>query len=173
MTFSKCSMKLLLIVLISFFLYGCPYESKVSLSKVTEAKIDEKLIGKWGIENKKEKEKNKGMIIINQFNEHELLFLLTEDGKDKIDSYRGFVTSIGKEKFLNFQEIKASYEKRKWLFVNYTIDNDKFVMIVIEEDIFKKKKFGTSKELYEFVKKNLENKDLYDKVDKIVLKRVE
>jgi hypothetical protein len=41
----------------------------------------------------------------------------------------------------------------------------------VEDDIFKKK-FADSKELYEFLRKNLKNKDMYDGDDIDTLKRV-
>ncbi len=169
MIFSKCNMKLLLIFFIPLFLYGCPYESAIPLSKFTDTKIDKDLIGKWI--PAEEKDKDPGFMLITQFNDHELLFLLTEKGKDEIEAWRGYATIIGKEKFLNLQRIKSPYVKRHWSLVSYTVEKDVYTMKIFEEKIFKNKKFGSSKELYEFVKKNLKNKDLYDD-DKFVLKRV-
>ncbi len=86
--------------------------------------------------------------------------------------YRAFVTAIGKEKFLNIQEIKGTYDKRSWMFINYSAANCVLSYKVVDDELIKKyqKNFSSSKEFYAFIKENLKNKDLYGNGEKTVLK---
>ena len=158
--------KFIFIIIILLFC-GCPYDSSVPLSDAAKATIDKDLIGKWI----KEKKNEKGTLIIDRFNEHELVLLVVEDGRKKNDSMRAFTTVIEGEKFLNVQEIKDDYDKRKWLFVNYTVSGGEMSFKTVEDEIFKNK-VKDSDELFALIKKNLKNKELYDNDDIEILKRV-
>jgi len=162
------------IVSILFLLYGCPYSSDVPLSISTESIIDKELIGKWKIDHMEnfgdEEENDPPTITIIEFNEHELLIWAIESGKNDLEGFRGFTTIVGDERFLNIQKITSSFEKRKWLFLNYNIVDDRFEYKIIGDKIFNEK-IVSSEDLYTFLENNLENKNLYD-TGKQILKRV-
>ena len=92
---------ILFFLLILPFLLGCPYESAVPLSKSSKAEIDQALLGTW----KNTSEEEPFTMIVEQFNEHELLLLGIEDGKIHRDVMRTFITVIKGERFLNVQEV--------------------------------------------------------------------
>ncbi len=151
-----------ILALISLMLLtGCPYESPVPLSKPDRAKIDNELIGKWKMEDKESKES--GILTISRFNDTELLIFVSEEGKET-DAMRAFVTSIGDQKFLNVQEVKGPFKDRKWMFVNYSIEDCKLTYRLVEDSLLKDKAKGgvSQKKLYDFIMKNLANKELFD-----------
>jgi hypothetical protein len=162
------NMGVLLFLLILPLLWGCPYESDVPLSKSSKAEIDQALLGAW----KNTAEGEPFTMIIEQFNEHELLLLGMEDGKIERDVMRAFVTVIEDERFLNVQEIKETYDTRGWYLVHYALAGDTLTMRIVDDKLFTKP-FTSSRELSSFVKKNLRNKDLYGDDTPTVLQRVE
>jgi len=142
------------------------------LSPSSEAKIDKELIGKWKFQC--EKEEQTGIITIYQFNEHEYLILLREEGEEDIDLIRAFGTTIDEHKFLNAQDINsANAKEREWSFVNYSVFNDRLVLKYVEDRIFEHRIINSSQELYQLMKENLNNKDLYDEDDKKIFNRVD
>ena len=161
-----------LVFLVFLCLCGCPYESEFPLSPSSEAKIDKELIGKWKFQC--EKEEQSGTITIYQFNEHEYLILLKEEGEEDIDLMRAFGTTIDDHKFLNTQDINsANAKEREWFFVNYSVFNDRLVLKYVEDRIFENKIINSSQELYQLMKENLSNKELYDENDKKIFNRVD
>ncbi len=152
----------ILISISLLLLTGCPYESSIPLGDPGQAKIDHELIGKWRYEDKESKES--GTVTISQFNERELLIVIYE-GRNEGEALRGFVTFVGDEKILNVQEIRGAYDDRRWMFANYSVKNCTLSYRLVDDSLLKEKaKDGLSqKELNDFVKKNLANKDIYDK----------
>lgn len=150
----------ILISISLLLLTGCPYESAVPLGAIGEARIDNELLGKWRYEDKESGES--GTVTISQFNEKELLILIGEDGKEE-EPLRGFVTLVGNEKFLNVQEIKGAYDDRKWVFANYSIKDCALSYRLVDDSLLKKKVKGglSHKGLYDFIRKNVANKDIY------------
>lgn len=162
------NMGILCFLLILPLLWGCPYESEVPLSKSSKAKIDQALLGDW----KNTDQAEPFTMIIQQFNDHELLIMGAEDGKIDRDVMRAFVTVIKDERFLNGQEIRPPGKKRGWSLVKYTISGDTLTVWIVDDKLFPKP-FTSSRALYSFVKKNLHNKDLYGDDTPMILKRVE
>ena len=143
------------------FLCACPFESEFPLSKCSEAVIDKQLIGQWMLEPKDGEEG--GIITIYRFNDHEYLISAREEDETTAMVMRAFGTNIEGQTFLNVQTINEPGEqKRPWHLVHYSLSENKLVYNVVEDDLFKKKQFTSSKELYTFVKKNLKQKELYD-----------
>jgi len=157
----------LAILFILPLLCGCPYESTVPLSKVSEAKIDPALLGGWRNTDQAEP----FTMIIQQFNEHELLIMGIEDGEVQQEAARAFVTVIKDEQFLNVQELKESYDERYWHLAKYTISGDTLTVWTVDDKLFTKP-LTSSKALYRFVKKNLHDKALYGDGAPMVLQRV-
>jgi hypothetical protein len=167
MTFRRHGIGLLLLVFILPLLGGCPYESKVPLSNSGAAKIDTALLGEW----KNTEEGEPFTMIIQQFNDHELLLLGIEDGKVQREVMRAFVTIVKDEHFLNVQEIKGLLATRGWHLANYAIAG-KTLSIRIVDDKLITKPFISSRALYAFVKKNLRNKELYGDGSTMIFQRV-
>ena len=165
---SRLSLGVLSILFILPLLWGCPYESECPLSKISKAKIDPALLGEW----KNTKEGEQFTMIIQQFNDHELLIMGIEDGEVQREAIRAFVTVIQDEQFLNGQEIRPLGKKRGWLLIKYTISGDTLTAWIVDDKLFTKP-FASSKALYSFVKKNLRDKALYSDDPPMVLKRVE
>ena len=131
------------------------------MSKPGLAKIDNELIGKWRMEDKESKES--GILTISRFNDSELLIVFADD-KNEFGTMRLFVTFVGKEKFLNVQEMQVPYKDRKWMFANYSIKDCTLTYRLVNDSLLKDKAKGglSQKELYAFIKKNAANKDIYD-----------
>jgi hypothetical protein len=161
------NMGILLFLFILPLLWGCPYESDVPLSKSSKAHIDQALLGAW--ENTTEGELF--TIIIQQFNDHELLIMGVEDGEVQQEAMRAFVTVVKDEQFLNLQDIENSYDERVWHLVKYTISGDTLMAWTIDDKLFTKP-CTSSRELYRFVKQNLQNKALYWSDSPMVFQRV-
>jgi hypothetical protein len=159
---------LLLLVFILPLLWGCPYESKVPLCKSTKAEIDQQLLGKW--ENKGQ---DSGTMIIQQFNDHELLILAAETRKGVCDceAMRAFVTVVQGERFLNVQEIKASEAERGWYLVHYAVSGETLTARVVDDKLITTP-VTSSRALYRFIKHNLHDKALYGDDAPLVFQRV-
>jgi hypothetical protein len=154
-------------LLIMPLLWGCPYESEIPLSKSSKAEIDQALLGAW----KNTAEGEQFTMIIEQFNDHELLIMGTEDGEVKPEAMRAFVTVINDERFLNVQEIEKSYDERVWYLAKYTISGDTLTAWTVDDKLFTKP-VTSSRALYRFVKKHLHDKALFGNNPFLVLKRV-
>ena len=157
----------LAILFILPLLCGCPYESSVPLSKVSKATIDPALIGEWKYTEAGES----FTMIIQQFNEHELLIMGIEDGEVQQEAGRAFVTVIKDERFLNVQELEESYDERIWYLAKYTISGDTLTAWTVDDKLFTQP-VTSSRALYRFVKKHLGDKALYGDDPFLVLKRV-
>jgi hypothetical protein len=158
---------ILFFLLILPLLWGCPYESEVPLSKSSKAPIDQALLGAW----KNTAEGEPFTMIVEQFNEHELLIMGTEDGEVKPETMRAFVTVIKDERFLNVQDTDVPPDKRVWYLVKYTISGDTLTAWTVDDKLFTKP-VTSSRALYRFVKKHLHDKTLFGDNPFLVLKRV-
>ena len=162
------NMGILFFLFILPLLWGCPYESDVPLGKSSKAEIDQALLGAW----KNTTEGESFTMIIEQFNEHEFLLLGMKNGTIERDVMRAFVTVIKDERFLNVQEVEGPPDERGWLFVHYALSGDTLTMRIVDDKLFTKP-FTSSRALSSFVKKNLDNKDLYGDATPMILERVE
>jgi hypothetical protein len=171
MFLKNCSLRLTLVIGSLLFLCACPYESEFPLSKCSEAVIDKQLIGQWRLEPKDGEEG--GIITVYRFNQHE--YLISARGEDESTEMvmRAFATNIEGQTFLNVQTInKPGEKKRPWHLVHYTLSENKLVYNLVEDDLFKKKQFTSTEELYTFVKKNLKQKELYDQDSERTLTKI-
>jgi hypothetical protein len=143
-------------------LAGCPYESREPLSAPAGAKIDGKLMGRWKYEDKERKEV--GFLTISRFNDTEVLIVIEDDGKKGPDMMRGFVTDVDGVTFLNLQDMQGAYEDRKWIFVSYTTGDCSLTFRVVNDTLAPSggDRRLTSEQMFELMKKNLGNKNIYD-----------
>jgi hypothetical protein len=137
------------------------------LSKSSAAKIDTALLGEW----KNTEEGEPFTMIIEQFNDHELLLLGVEDGKVQREVMRAFVTIVKDERFLNVQEIKGLPDARGWHLANYVISGETMSIRIVDDKLITKP-FTSSRALYAFVKKNLRNKELFGDGSAMIFQRV-
>jgi len=151
--------KCIFLAVIVLLLYGCPYESEVPLGQSANSNIDTALVGNW--QSKIADQSESGFVSISPFNEKELLIVIWEEGKSRRDLYRAYTSSVGDQKFLNIQEIKAANEKRSWMFAAYSINGEELTIKIVEDKIFKDKNIASSTALNDFIKANLNSKDLY------------
>jgi hypothetical protein len=149
-------------------LHGCPYESERPLGSSAEAKIDEALLGRW--EERKESGELLGTATILPFNDHEMVIVLRESGKEDPELMRAFVTIIDGERFLNVQEVSSKPGKRAWYLANYRVSGDRLEWRIVEETLFTKA-FESSPDLHGFVKENLRNPELYSEDPKQTMSR--
>jgi hypothetical protein len=164
---SRLNLGIFAVLVILPLLWGCPYESKVPLSKASKATIDPALLGDWRNTDQTEP----FTMIIQQFNEHELLIMGAEDGRISRDVMRAFVTVIEDERFLNVQDADVPPDKRVWYLAKYTISGDTLTAWTVDDKLFTKP-VTSSGALYRFVKKHLNDKALFGNDSFLVLKRV-
>ncbi|MBW2184164.1 MAG: hypothetical protein JRF49_09915 [Deltaproteobacteria bacterium] len=150
------------VLLVFLCICGCPFESEFPLSQCSEANIDKGLLGAWRLEPGKGEPA--GTLAIYRFNDHEYVILAKGEDEEDTDVIRAFSTNINGHQFLNIQDINGSRgKKRKWEFINYSASDNKLVLKVVLGDVFKKKRFASSKELFAFIQENIQNEALYGK----------
>jgi hypothetical protein len=148
---------------------GCPYQSDVPLGAPQDARLDGALVGMWHLRGAEED--SNGTASIYPFNEHEMLIVVQEKGKEKIDVIRAFATTIGHEKFLNVRDVTFSSKESKWRFVNYRVVEDTLHIKVVDDKLITRG-FNSSNKLRRFVRKNLDNKELYQDSEGMILQRI-
>jgi hypothetical protein len=144
------------VLIILAVLCGCFYESAVPLAPVKTGLFDEDLLGAW-LQTDPVGTDLPLRITIFQFRGPEYYLEVLSDtatskGLQKVDRYNGYLTMIEKSMFMNVQEMKRG-ARPYWLFRIKKIGNDTLVVAGLLENIAPQ--FESSKELYEFVQKNL------------------
>ena len=152
----------------SILLFGCPYESKFSLSNPSESVIDTTLIGLWenvGASN------NSGIssMEIYSFNNHEYLVATfgRENGGIMMQNFRSFGSTVNHEKILNIQEVGNS---AKFKFYNYFFSNDT-LNVAAASDNFSKEQFSTREELMNYFIKNMDDPKFFEGYTSFVKKK--
>ena len=151
-----------LLAISCFFTYGC-YESEFPLSAASSAIIDTQLVDYW-VSIPKKDDNNKVRLVIFKFNDHEYLINWKEGNNETLIT-RGFITEIDDVKIINVQNIKDIDEKeRTFVFFKYSIADNGILRTQIisgTSDLLKGRKFDSSEEFAGFIKKNINNKDLF------------
>jgi hypothetical protein len=138
---------------------GCPYESRLPLSRSSESKIDSDLLGKWVWHDKDTDEK--GYLWIYKFNNSEYLIEIYDVDEDEYMKFRGFGTIINGHKILNVSEVELEETTDvEYMFVKYEIIHDKMYYQTIEDRLIKGR-FNSSEDLFNAILKHIENKELY------------
>jgi len=166
----KIKTLLITLVVSIFLLSGCPYESPVPLSSPEKSQIDARFIGKWRLPEEEKKEK--GIVEILNFNDHELLILFKEENSEKIDKARAFITEVKGVSYLNYQDVDLKPEKNPWLFLKYRFSGNRLYLNTVEEDLFAHK-IQSSRKLRAFFKKNQHKKDFLDMENDLTLARAD
>jgi len=160
-------LKVSLVPTIFLFLTGC-YDSEVPMAPVRDAVFDAKLIGKWKQIDTKDDETSH-MVILN-FNDREYFvrFKLMEkkDWSVSAEVYlcRAYTIMVDGVAFFNVQYISSNEkDKRPFMFFRYSISKDGILTWRWINNNLIKTKIKASKELYVFIKKNMNNEKLYGK----------
>lgn len=147
------------------FLYGC-YESEIPLSKYPQSKVDERLLGSWTSITDGAEFDVKTYLIVQKFNENEYLIAWKEGGDDDSNIKRGFNTKFNNINIMNLQDIIDPEDgERTYTFSKYEINEKGHLVVgILSEDYanLDKMKFKSSKELYNYVKKNISKNGLFE-----------
>jgi len=156
-------LKVSLVLTIILLLAGC-YDSEVPMAPVRDAIFDAKLIGKWKQIDTKDDETSH-MVILN-FNDSEYFVRFETMEKRNwsvsTDVYlcRAYTILVDGVAFCNVQYISSNKkDKRPFMFFRYFLSKDGILTWRwIKNDLIKTK-IKTSKELYKFIKKNMNNEE--------------
>ncbi|MBW2146936.1 MAG: hypothetical protein JRG73_14305 [Deltaproteobacteria bacterium] len=160
-------LKACLVLLVSFLLGAC-YESRVPMALSKDSTIDLNLIGKWkGILKLAETlDEVTAEMQILKFNDNEYYVSYNAGTNGNIDhsNLRAYTVMVDGVPFINVQCIDDMKEAtRTFMFFKYSVSGDRVLTLELVSDDFVKTKFKTSDELYEFIKKNLNNEKIYEK----------
>jgi hypothetical protein len=145
-------------------LTGCPYESNFTLSDSNDSFIDPDLTGRWLV-NPSSKVSRDTLIII-RFNVHEYYFESHEfkNSRPIINRGRGFITLINNLKLLNLCDLN---ETGKFYFAKYVCSGEKLILNY-SSDQYIKTKFGSSRELFDFFKANINKEGFFEGGDTLL-----
>jgi hypothetical protein len=142
-------------------LCGCPFTSDKPLSDPAAAVPDSRLLGTWKTQDPETGEWNS--LTILAFNEHEMVGFAREKDPDKVDAFRLFLTSIGSDRFLSFQELGG--RDAGWYYARYDVAQDRLRLKIVDDGLFADRQFGSSRELWEFFRQHLADPLLYSAAD--------
>lgn len=157
-TFSFCLLFILLII------WGCPYDSSIPLGEIKNSVIDPNLIGSW---------KSVGTDVdtfevmkVYSFNQHEYLILFLE--KSEINVFRAFSTTVDGHTFLNVNELSAELTSTpNYIFVEYLLAGNELKFRIIEDKL-PQKYYKDSRAFRDFVKNNLNNRQLFGDYETLI-----
>jgi len=132
------------------------YESTVPLGPVKKALLDPALPGRWQQLPNKDGGTGMGVLEILPFNDREYLVKSPQDKGCEVS--RAYVTKVGGQGFINLQGLEE--EQKKFSFARYTFNPEGHLVLEIVSDELLKTPIGSSKKLYRFIKKNLDNPKL-------------
>ena len=159
--------KVSLILTVFLLLAGC-YDSEVPMAPVNKAVFDAKLIGKWKAIDLEDDAAAK-MVVLN-FNDREYFIKHTlwekKDWSIRSEVYpcRAYTIMVDGASFCNVQYIFSNEkDKRVFMFFRYSFTKDGILTWQWVSNELIKKKIKSSKDLYKFIKKNMNNEKLYGK----------
>ena len=159
--FHKNKLKKLFFALVtcSFFLAGCPYNSKFSLTDSSASEIDTNLTGLWE-QIKDTEEKGITTLDINNFNDREYLTetMNMEKGKMEFEKHRAFSSLINGQRIINVEDLNS---EKKFCFCKYSIKNDTLKVSWVSDE-FVKEEFNNRAELFNFFAKHLNDAKFFE-----------
>jgi hypothetical protein len=142
-------------------LAGCPFTSDTPLSDPAGAVPDTRLVGTWRTQDPETGEWNS--LTILSFNEHEMAGFAREKDPDKLDAFRLFPTSIGKDKFLSFQELGGN--DKGWHYAWYEITKGTLRLKIVDDGLFGDRTFSSPGQLVDFIRQHAADPLLYSADD--------
>jgi len=160
-------LKVSLVLAIFILLAGC-YDSEVPMAPVNEAIFDAKLIGKWKQIDTKDDEMSHMMILNFNDREYFVRFEIMEKRNWSVstDVYlcRAYTIMVDDVAFCNVQYLSSNEkDKKPFMFFRYSFSKDGILTWRWVSNDLIKKKIKSSKDLYKFIKKNMNNEKLYGK----------
>ncbi len=140
------------------FFLGCPYNSKVAIDSQPKLKIDERMIGTWGISDTA-----LTFYEFSKLNDNEYLIKEYSKDKDKESKLTGkfsaFLSDINNVTFLNVKQLpedgKVAIMGEEYYF--YKIVLEPGVIISTPVTNFIREEFTSSNDLRNFFKENMKN----------------
>ncbi len=148
MTTARVVLALAVAVLAVTVLAGCPFSSGTPLSEPAAAAPDARLVGTWQTQDSETGESN--TLTILSFNEHEMVGFAREKNPDKLDAFRLFPTSIGRESFLSLQELGG--DDKGWYYARYEMTKDTLRLKIVDDGLFDGRTFSSSSQLADFIR---------------------
>ena len=146
-----------LLALAVVILAGCPFSSDTPLSDPAGAAPDTRLVGTWRTQDPETGEWNS--LTILSFNEHEMVGFAREKDPDKVDAFRLFPTSIGRETFLSLQELGGT--GKGWYYAWYEIAKDTMRLKIVDDGLFGDRTFSSPGQLADFIRQHAADPLLY------------
>ncbi len=156
----KKNLTFLLTVSALLLFTACPYVSRYPLSDPAESKIDPVLPGEWLAEKPADSDAE-GELRIMTFNKKEYYIELRtlEKGKEQIERYRGFISTINRRRILNIQDLGRPGD---YSFYKYSVDGD-VLRVAFASDEYIKVKFDSTARLAAYFRKNMDHAGFYEK----------
>lgn len=157
---------IVILLLLSFLLVGCPVGSKYPLGDSRKVQIDERLLGDW--RSIKSKDIGEGILKVFQFNENEYYMEIKGDNDNDVSRVRSFITIIDNVSILNIQDIKNEFSSQKYVYIKYEMAKDNVLTFwTMDSNIIPKKELSKD-ELYSHVLSNINNDKFYEKVGSFI-----
>ena len=150
------SVSLTLTLALMLSLCGC-YVSKVPMASSANSDLDPNLIGKWE-KIVTEKDPTPVEMLVLQFNDNE--YYAEYRDANELLRFRAYIVRVGEVPFINVQNIEG--DERSFIFVRYSVGEDGVLTLRELSNDFVKSEFETSEKLYDFIKNNLKEDQLYD-----------
>jgi hypothetical protein len=144
-------------LLAALMLGGCPYSTEEPLADPATARIDPALVGAWRMRDAETGELQD--IVFLPFNDRELVAYAPVAAPGEASVCRVFVTEIGKERFLNIQELGT--DGTAWYFARYAVEESRLVLHLIDDNLFEARSFASARERQEFIRAHLDDPLLY------------
>jgi hypothetical protein len=161
-------LSLVSLVLFSFFLMGCPYESEVPIDQPS-VKYPAGLLGKW-----EPKSSSDDIMIISR--KDDLLMKIVKTKKeakadDTPEEYEGYLSDVGGTKFLNLYEKKEeSFGTKKYYLYKLELSTSgaRVTLSPLTENI--DEKYDKPADLKAFIQKNMNLSFFYHKEDEVYIR---
>ena len=155
----RARVRLAFIVAAALLAAGC-YESKVPLASAPSGGIDPRLLGHWreGIEDPEGADD----LLIIQFDDRHAYGEFLDSAGEEPGRFRLYTVTVGGVPLLNAQVIGGPDEKGSYSFFRFDFGADSSLSLRMVSDRLIKTPFKTSRELYDFVRRHLDDGKLYE-----------
>jgi hypothetical protein len=113
----------IVLVLLAAALPGCPFESKVPLSRPTARPVDSRLTGFWVWDDPDDRN-NAALLLVKPFNDSEYLVEL-QGGKDAEPThFRAYAFEVGDQLYWSANEVSTTFPPRRWVFTRCVVTDE-------------------------------------------------
>ncbi len=143
----------------AWLLAGC-YESEVPLAAAPSGPLDARLFGQWKGEGDDEAADR---LLILKFDDRQGYAELRESQDQDPGRFRIYAVTVGGVAFLDVQEVPAGTgEHEKHIFFRYEFAGDGSLSFRMVSDRLIKTRLTSSRALYEFIRRHLNEEELYE-----------